>query len=79
MSSRDGNSHDRNPSQDTGETAELPGSQRYGRQTETPEIRWIQGKWNQGERRLPENAQIRRWMDLGDKALQDDDEEFPIP
>ena len=29
------------------------------------------------DRRLPENARIRRWMDLGDKALQTDWEEEP--
>ena len=33
--------------------------------------------WVQNERRLPENAKIRRWMDLGDKALRDGDDEEP--
>lgn len=31
----------------------------------------------QTDRRLPENARIRRWMDLGDKALQSDWDEEP--
>jgi len=41
-----------------------------------PDIGWIRG-----ERRLPENARIRRWMDLGDQALRDsdEDEEGPDP
>jgi len=29
------------------------------------------------DRRLPENARIRRWMDLGEKALQSDWDEEP--
>jgi hypothetical protein len=33
--------------------------------------------WIRGERRHPDNAKIRRWMDLGDKALQNTDEEDP--
>lgn len=29
------------------------------------------------ERRLPENARIRRWMDLGDQALRSDSDDDP--
>jgi len=33
--------------------------------------------WVQNDRRLPENATIRRWMNLGDQALENSDEEYP--
>lgn len=74
MSTRDPNSPGRKPSADAGETANAPGPQRSGGQ---PDIRWIRGEWNQGERRQPENARIRRWMDLADQVLQG--EEAPVP
>jgi hypothetical protein len=73
MSPRDPNSLGRNPSADQGETSNSPGPQRSGDQPGQPDIRWIRGEWNQGERRLPENGRIRRWMNLADKALQSDD------
>jgi len=77
MSTRDPNSPGRKPSVDAGETIQAPGPQRSGDQSGPADIRWIRGEWNQGERRLPENARIRRWMDLADKVLQG--EEAPVP
>jgi hypothetical protein len=47
--------------------------QRPGNQP-APDLRWIQG-----ERRQPENATIRRWMNLGDKALRKDEDEEGNP
>lgn len=77
MGTRDPNSPGRNPSEDAGETAKPLGPQGSGDQPGKGDIRWIRGEWNQGERRLPENARIRRWMDLADQVLQS--EESPIP
>ena len=74
MSTRDPNSPGRNSSHDAGETAESSKSQRSGNQTAPVNRDWIKG-----ERRHPDNARIRRWMNLGDKALQNTgEEEDPI-
>jgi hypothetical protein len=71
MGTRDPNSPGSNSSQDAGKTAE---SQRSGNQTAPVNRDWIKG-----ERRHPDNARIRRWMDLGDKALQNaGEEEDPV-
>ena len=78
MINRDPNSQGQDPKEDAGEATEPPKSRAASAQTGTVNIRWIRGEWSQGERRLPENARIRRWMDLADKALQGTDED-PIP
>jgi hypothetical protein len=71
MGTRDPNSPGSNSSQDAGKTAD---SQRFGNQTAP-----VNRDWTKGERRHPDNARIRRWMDLGDKALQNTgEEEDPI-
>lgn len=73
MSSGDPNSPVQKHAQETGKAAEPQKSPGAGDQPLT-DVRWIRG-----ERRKPENAQIRRWMDLGDKALQKADEEDDPP
>lgn len=86
MSSRDpnspgrnpnANSPGRNPNADAEETTKASGPQRAGDRPGQADIRWIRGEWNQVERRLPENARVRRWMDLADQVLQG--EEAPVP
>ena len=73
MGSGDPNSPVQKDVRDTGKAAESQKSPGAGDQPLT-DVRWIRG-----ERRKPENAQIRRWMDLGDKALQKADEEDDPP
>jgi hypothetical protein len=78
MDNQDPNSPSRNRSPGTGETADSPNSERSGNKSSPSTMDWMRG-----ERRLPENAKIRHWMNLGDKALQQAEEEKaeedPIP
>jgi len=77
MDNQDPNSPSRNRSPGTGETAD-PNSERSSNKPSASTMDWMRG-----ERRLPENAKIRHWMNLGDKALQQAEEEKteedPIP
>ena len=78
MDTRDSNSPGGNRSPGTSETGESSNPDNSRNEPEIPNLSWIRG-----ERRLPENAKIRHWMNLGDKALQNAEEEpaeeNPIP
>ena len=72
MSPRDPNSPDTSPREEASEMVAVRKSQLPDKKTVPQNTGWIRG-----ERRHPDNAKIRRWMDLGDKALQNTDEEDP--
>jgi hypothetical protein len=78
MATRDPNSQDSNASEkEVGKTVAERRSQFSDNKPVPQDI-----GWTRGERRHPDNARIRRWMNLGDKALQDTsegEEENPLP
>jgi hypothetical protein len=75
MATRDPKSADANAPGEAGKTVAQRRSQPADHKPVPPDIGWVRS-----ERRHPDNARIRRWMDLGDKALQNlsEEEEDPI-
>jgi len=72
MATRDPKSANASAAREAGKTDAQPNSQPADHKPGPPDIGWVRS-----ERRHPDNARIRRWMDLGDKALQDLNEEDP--